>query len=110
MLARPAAAATSGTAAVSLLLPLSSPLHRIAPLCAEQPRVAAALLRALLARVGAGAAVAVDVPEANGHLTRLAQRLGLAPTATTLVGMYNGASPALSGAGNAPVCLSAELG
>jgi hypothetical protein len=74
--------------------------------------VAAALLRALLARLGAGAAVAVDVPEANWHMTRLAQRLGLAPTATTLVRMYNGAPPTVPGAepGNAPVCLSAELG
>jgi hypothetical protein len=45
-------------------------------------------------------------------MTRLAQRLGLAPTATTLVRMHNGAPPAVQAADpdNTPVCLSPELG
>ncbi|MEV7524299.1 GNAT family N-acetyltransferase [Streptomyces sp. NPDC091371] len=71
----------------------SSAAHRIGPLYAAGPEVAAALLRSL-ARSAPGAAVAVDVPDANPEAVALFEDLGLAPTFET-ARMYTGPAPEL---------------
>ncbi|MFJ8014449.1 GNAT family N-acetyltransferase [Streptomyces sp. NPDC096339] len=72
----------------------SSGAHRIGPLYAADPEVAAALVRGL-ARSAPGAAVAVDVPDANPHAAGLFEALGLEPTFET-ARMYTGPTPELA--------------
>ncbi|MFF3620638.1 GNAT family N-acetyltransferase [Streptomyces sp. NPDC002467] len=74
----------------------SSGAHRIGPLYAADPAVADALLRGL-ARSAAGAAVAVDVPDANPRAAGLFEALGLEPTFET-ARMYTGPTPELPSA------------
>ncbi|MFB6613623.1 GNAT family N-acetyltransferase [Streptomyces sp. NPDC085524] len=71
----------------------SSAAHRIGPLYAAGPEVAAALLRGL-ARSAPGSAVAVDAPDANPHAAGLFEALGLEPTFET-ARMYTGPAPEL---------------
>ncbi|MFD7259812.1 GNAT family N-acetyltransferase [Streptomyces sp. NPDC059874] len=71
----------------------SSAAHRIGPLYAADPEVATALLRGL-ARSAPGAAVAVDVPDANPHAATLFEAVGMAPTFET-ARMYTGPAPEL---------------
>jgi ribosomal protein S18 acetylase RimI-like enzyme len=68
--------------------------HKIGPLVAEDRGVAERLLAALLARVPAGGAVFLDVPEPRRDAVALAEGLGLAPVFET-ARMYTGPAPAL---------------
>lgn len=68
--------------------------HRIGPLYAATPAVAAELVRAL-ARHAPGAAVSVDVPDANAGATALFRSLGLTPAFET-ARMYTGPAPRLA--------------
>lgn len=56
---------------------------KIGPLTASDPPSAAALFGALCALAPAGDEVTLDVPEANGHATELAQSAGLSPVFET---------------------------
>lgn len=71
-----------------------SAAHRIGPLYAAAPAVAAALLRRL-ARHAPGGLVSVDVPDANPEATALFKDLGLVPTFET-ARMYTGPVPDLA--------------
>ncbi|MEV7582449.1 GNAT family N-acetyltransferase [Streptomyces erythrochromogenes] len=71
-----------------------SAAHRIGPLYAATPAVAAALLRRL-ARHAPGCLVAVDVPDANPEATALFKGLGLVPTFEA-ARMYTGPAPDLA--------------
>ncbi|MFJ9943154.1 GNAT family N-acetyltransferase [Streptomyces erythrochromogenes] len=71
-----------------------SAAHRIGPLYAANPAVAAALLRRL-ARHAPGGLVAVDVPDANPEATALFKGLGLVPTFEA-ARMYTGPAPDLA--------------
>ncbi|MFF4444010.1 GNAT family N-acetyltransferase [Streptomyces sp. NPDC001502] len=71
----------------------SSAAHRIGPLYAATPAVAAALLRGL-ARQAPDGLVSVDVPDANPAAGALFERLGLAPAFET-ARMYTGPAPDL---------------
>ncbi|MEW2582178.1 GNAT family N-acetyltransferase [Streptomyces virginiae] len=71
-----------------------SAAHRIGPLYAATPAVAAALLRRL-ARHAPGGLVSVDVPDANPEATALLKGLGLVPTFET-ARMYTGPVPDLA--------------
>lgn len=68
--------------------------HKIGPLIADTPAVAAGLARALCAAVPAGDAVVLDVPLPNPGAVALAQRLGLQPVFET-ARMYTDAPPPL---------------
>lgn len=68
--------------------------HRIGPLYAATPAVAAALLWRL-ARRAPGGLVSVDVPDANPEATALFAGLGLVPTFET-ARMYTGPAPDLA--------------
>ncbi|MEC4570786.1 GNAT family N-acetyltransferase [Streptomyces virginiae] len=68
-----------------------SAAHRIGPLYAATPAVAAALLRRL-ARHAPGGLVSVDVPDANPEATALFKGLGLVPTFEA-ARMYTGPAP-----------------
>ncbi|MFC9816251.1 GNAT family N-acetyltransferase [Streptomyces virginiae] len=68
-----------------------SAAHRIGPLYAATPAVAAALLRRL-ARHAPGGLVSVDVPDANPEVTALFKGLGLVPTFEA-ARMYTGPAP-----------------
>ncbi|MFJ7587842.1 GNAT family N-acetyltransferase [Streptomyces sp. NPDC097617] len=72
----------------------SSAAHRIGPLYAATPEVAAALLRRL-ARHAPDGMVSVDVPDANPAAAALFEGLGLAPAFET-ARMYTGPTPALA--------------
>ncbi|MEU4727550.1 GNAT family N-acetyltransferase [Streptomyces sp. NPDC023588] len=72
----------------------SSAAHRIGPLYAATPQVAAALLRRL-AQHAPGGLVALDVPDANPEATALCEGLGLVPTFET-ARMYTGPAPRLA--------------
>ncbi|MFD9477795.1 GNAT family N-acetyltransferase [Streptomyces nojiriensis] len=72
----------------------SSAAHRIGPLYAATPAVAAALLRGL-ARHAPDGLVSVDVPDANPVAGALFERLGLAPAFET-ARMYTGPAPDLA--------------
>ncbi|MFG2229417.1 GNAT family N-acetyltransferase [Streptomyces sp. NPDC048723] len=72
----------------------SSAAHRIGPLYAATPAVAAALLRGL-ARHAPDGLVSVDVPDANPAAGALFERLGLAPAFET-ARMYTGPAPDLA--------------
>ncbi|WP_327733889.1 GNAT family N-acetyltransferase [Streptomyces nojiriensis] len=72
----------------------SSAAHRIGPLYAATPAVAAALLRGL-ARHAPDGLVSVDVPDANPSAAELFERLGLAPAFET-ARMYTGPAPDLA--------------
>ncbi|MER6255818.1 GNAT family N-acetyltransferase [Streptomyces sp. NPDC001584] len=72
----------------------SSAAHRIGPLYAATPAVAAALLRGLARRAPDGP-VSVDVPDANPAAGALFERLGLAPAFET-ARMYTGPAPDLA--------------
>ncbi|MEY2232032.1 MULTISPECIES: GNAT family N-acetyltransferase [Streptomyces] len=72
----------------------SSAAHRIGPLYAATPAVAAALLRRL-ARHAPDGLVSVDVPDANPTAGALFERLGLAPAFET-ARMYTGPTPDLA--------------
>ena len=67
--------------------------HKIGPLVAEGPEVAAALAAALVAASGADEVV-LDVPEPNAAATALANELGLAPVFET-ARMYAGPAPSI---------------
>ncbi|MEA1833925.1 GNAT family N-acetyltransferase [Methylobacterium durans] len=66
--------------------------HKVGPLFAQDPGVAAALLNDLVA--GLAGPVALDLPEPNGAGLRLAESYGLAPVFET-ARMYRGAPPDL---------------
>ncbi|MFJ6479090.1 MULTISPECIES: GNAT family N-acetyltransferase [unclassified Streptomyces] len=72
----------------------SSAAHRIGPLYAATPAVAAALLREL-SRQAPDGLVSVDVPDANPAAAALFERLGLAPAFET-ARMYTGPAPDLA--------------
>ncbi|MFD4736712.1 GNAT family N-acetyltransferase [Streptomyces virginiae] len=72
----------------------SSAAHRIGPLYAATPAVAAALVRRL-ARHAPDGQVSVDVPDANPKAGALFERLGLAPAFET-ARMYTGPTPDLA--------------
>lgn len=72
----------------------SSAAHRIGPLYAATPAVAAALVRRL-ARHTPDGPVSVDVPDANPKAGALFERLGLAPAFET-ARMYTGPTPDLA--------------
>ncbi|MFB6820982.1 GNAT family N-acetyltransferase [Streptomyces virginiae] len=72
----------------------SSAAHRIGPLYAATPAVAAALVRRL-ARHTPDGQVSVDVPDANPKAGGLFERLGLAPAFET-ARMYTGPTPDLA--------------
>ncbi|MFF4261220.1 GNAT family N-acetyltransferase [Streptomyces virginiae] len=72
----------------------SSAAHRIGPLYAATPAVAAALVRRL-ARHAPDGEVSVDVPDANPEAGALFERLGLAPAFET-ARMYTGPTPDLA--------------
>ncbi|MFJ3516145.1 MULTISPECIES: GNAT family N-acetyltransferase [unclassified Streptomyces] len=72
----------------------SSAAHRIGPLYAATPVVAAALLRRL-ARHAPDGLVSVDVPDANPAAAALFEGLGLAPVFET-ARMYTGPAPGLA--------------
>ncbi|WKD36328.1 GNAT family N-acetyltransferase [Streptomyces xanthophaeus] len=72
----------------------SSAAHRIGPLYAATPAVAAALVRGL-ARHAPDGLVSVDVPDANPAAGALFERLGLAPAFET-ARMYTGPAPDLA--------------
>ncbi|MFD6912667.1 GNAT family N-acetyltransferase [Streptomyces virginiae] len=72
----------------------SSAAHRIGPLYAATPAVAAALVRRL-ARHAPDGEVSVDVPDANPKAGALFERLGLAPAFET-ARMYTGPTPDLA--------------
>ncbi|MFB7267866.1 GNAT family N-acetyltransferase, partial [Streptomyces nojiriensis] len=72
----------------------SSAAHRIGPLYAATPAVAAALLRGL-ARHAPDGLVSVDVPDANPAAAALFERLGLVPAFET-ARMYTGPAPDLA--------------
>ncbi|MCX4960977.1 GNAT family N-acetyltransferase [Streptomyces virginiae] len=72
----------------------SSAAHRIGPLYATTPAVAAALVRRL-ARHAPDGLVSVDVPDANPTAGALFERLGLAPAFET-ARMYTGPTPVLA--------------
>ncbi|WP_327387171.1 GNAT family N-acetyltransferase [Streptomyces sp. NBC_01207] len=72
----------------------SSAAHRIGPLYAATPAVAASLLREL-ARHAPDGLVSVDVPDANPVAAALFERLGLAPAFET-ARMYTGPAPDLA--------------
>lgn len=67
--------------------------HKIGPLTADTPAVAASLVAALLRRIPRGP-VFWDVPEPNHAAMRLADSIGLAPVFET-ARMYNGPLPDL---------------
>lgn len=71
-----------------------SDAHRIGPLYAATPAVAAALLHAL-ARHAPGEVLSVDVPDANAEATALFGGLGLTPAFET-ARMYTGPAPELA--------------
>ncbi|MEU9081964.1 GNAT family N-acetyltransferase [Streptomyces sp. NPDC048357] len=71
-----------------------SAAHRIGPLYAADPAVAAALLRRL-AEHAPGGLISVDVPDANPRATELAAGLGLVPVFET-ARMYTGPAPDLA--------------
>jgi hypothetical protein len=71
--------------------------HRVGPLYAASPEVAAALLHRLAA-TAPGQPLAVDVPDANPAAFALAESLGLAPAFET-ARMYTGPVPDLDLAG-----------
>ncbi|MFB6695933.1 GNAT family N-acetyltransferase [Streptomyces virginiae] len=71
-----------------------SAAHRIGPLYAATPAVAAALLRRL-ARHAPGGLVSVDVPDANPEATALFKGLGLVPTFEA-ARMYTGPAPVVA--------------
>ncbi|WP_030759687.1 GNAT family N-acetyltransferase [Streptomyces sp. NRRL F-2664] len=75
---------------LGLIRPCSA-AHRIGPLYAATPAVAAALLRSLSGHAPGGL-VSVDVPDANGQATALCKGLGLVPTFET-ARMYTGPVP-----------------
>lgn len=62
---------------------------KVGPLFAEGPDAAAAVLGSLLAHVGPGEPVFLDVPEPNADAVALARRAGLAPVFET-ARMYRG--------------------
>lgn len=66
--------------------------HKLAPLVADRPAIANALFEALLARVPAGDAVYLDVPQPNAEAVALAQRHGMSVVFET-ARMYTGAAP-----------------
>ncbi|WP_030722991.1 GNAT family N-acetyltransferase [Streptomyces sp. NRRL S-237] len=72
----------------------SSAAHRIGPLYATTPAVAAALVRRL-ARHAPDGLVSVDVPDANPTAGALFERLGLTPAFET-ARMYTGPTPDLA--------------
>ncbi|WP_030384437.1 GNAT family N-acetyltransferase [Streptomyces sp. NRRL S-241] len=72
----------------------SSAAHRIGPLYAATPAIAAALLRGL-ARHAPDGTVSVDAPDANPEAAALFERLGMAPAFET-ARMYTGPTPALA--------------
>ncbi|MEW2139352.1 GNAT family N-acetyltransferase [Streptomyces sp. NPDC005409] len=72
----------------------SSGAHRIGPLYAASPQVAAALLRRL-AQHAPGGLVALDAPDANPRATALCEGLGLVPTFET-ARMYTGPAPRIA--------------
>lgn len=67
--------------------------HKVGPLVAATPKVAAALMAGLLARIPVGP-VFLDVPEPHRQAVLLAERLGLRPVFET-ARMYTGAAPAI---------------
>ncbi|MEU9161941.1 GNAT family N-acetyltransferase [Streptomyces sp. NPDC048424] len=71
-----------------------SAAHRIGPLYAADPAVAAALLRRL-AEHAPGGLVSLDVPDANPRATALVADLGLVPVFET-ARMYTGPAPDLA--------------
>jgi hypothetical protein len=80
---------------------------RIGPLYATSPDIAAALVAALAAKLGAEA-VAIDIPDRNKPAVKLAERMGLKPAFET-ARMYTGPDPAVDYAGLFGVT-SLELG
>jgi hypothetical protein len=80
---------------------------RIGPLFADSPEIAAALVSALAAKMGA-AAVAIDMPDINKPAVTLAEQAGLKPSFET-ARMYTGANPDIDHAGLFGVT-SLELG
>ena len=69
--------------------------HKLAPLCADTPAIAAALFEALCARVPAAEPVFMDVPECNPLATQLALGQGMVATFPT-ARMYRGPAPQLA--------------
>ena len=68
--------------------------HKIGPLFADDARTAEALFLSLASTLRPGEQVSLDVPEANGEGTRLADRYGLSPSFET-ARMYRGPAPEL---------------
>lgn len=68
--------------------------HKIGPLFADDPDVADALLRRLVASVPTGAAFYLDVPEVNRAAVDLAERHGMSVVFET-ARMFRGSAPAL---------------
>lgn len=66
--------------------------HKIGPLFAKNPEIAAALINAL-ASVSAATYIILDVPDHNGQALKLATSFGLSPSFET-ARMYKGAPPA----------------
>lgn len=69
--------------------------YKLAPLCADSPAIAEALLEALCARVRRDEPVFMDVPECNPQASRLALSQGMEATFPT-ARMYRGSAPALA--------------
>jgi hypothetical protein len=80
---------------------------RVGPLSADSPDIAAALVAALAAKLGA-AAVAIDMPDINKPALALAEKMGLKPAFET-ARMYTGPDPKLDYSGLYGVT-SLELG
>lgn len=80
---------------------------RIGPLYAETPEVAASLVTALAAKLGAPT-VALDIPDSNKAAVAMAEGMGLKPAFET-ARMYTGAVPAIDRDGMFAVT-SLELG
>lgn len=80
---------------------------RVGPLYAATPEIAAALVAALAAKMGARA-VAIDVPDRNKPAVAIAEAMGLRPSFET-ARMYTGADPLVDYAGLFGVT-SLELG
>ncbi|PZO15340.1 MAG: GNAT family N-acetyltransferase [Burkholderiales bacterium] len=68
--------------------------HKIAPLCADSPGIAEALLGALCASVPSHDPVFIDVPQALPQSAAWAKSLGMEPTFPT-ARMYRGPAPSL---------------
>jgi hypothetical protein len=70
---------------------------RVGPLFADSPDIAAALVSALAARIGA-TAVAIDMPDINKSALALAEKMGLKPAFET-ARMYTGPDPKVDSSG-----------